>query len=265
MVLGYFGKTPVPPDSKIVGIAAEQLGLEPTKRSPLELDDDNPEKGVEAARRKLKTENLEETDENIFIAATCQEKGLAFLKGEAELGVRKIGAEDTEPIKKAQPVAEEEEKEQTAAEEKKEETAVVEPSPGEESGQYSVTVNGKEYAVALEKDKATVDGKVYQVGIRHMEAAAEKPAAPASSAPETPRASPPATSQGTPVTAQMPGRVTRILFEAGEQVKAGETILLLEAMKMETPISSPLDGVLSELPVGIGDQVATGDVLAIVT
>ena len=67
------------------------------------------------------------------------------------------------------------------------------------------------------------------------------------------------------MTAQMPGRVTRILFEAGEQVKAGETILLLEAMKMETPISSPLDGVLSELPVGIGDQVATGDVLAIVT
>ncbi len=48
MVLGYFGKTPVPPDPEIVELASEQLGLEPTTRPPLELNDDDPNKGIGA-------------------------------------------------------------------------------------------------------------------------------------------------------------------------------------------------------------------------
>ena len=85
MILGYFGKTPAPPDPEVVKIASEQLGLEPTKQPPLERNDADPEKGIEAVKKKLAADNLSETDENIFIVATCKEKGLAFLKGAGEI------------------------------------------------------------------------------------------------------------------------------------------------------------------------------------
>jgi len=89
MVLGYFGKTPVVPDPKVVKLASEQLGLQPTSRSPLEINDKDPKKGIQAARALLATAGVSDTEENIFIAATCLEKGIAFLKGEGKIGVRK--------------------------------------------------------------------------------------------------------------------------------------------------------------------------------
>lgn len=90
MVLGYFGKTPVAPDPEVVKIASEQLKLEPTTKKALELADEDPAKSLESWINRLKEEGIEITEENIFIAAACQEKGIAFLKGEGELNVRKI-------------------------------------------------------------------------------------------------------------------------------------------------------------------------------
>ena len=71
MVLGYFGKTPVPPDPEVVRKASEKMGLEPTTDNPLDLDEANPDKGVAPAKARLEQEGLEVTDENIFIAASC--------------------------------------------------------------------------------------------------------------------------------------------------------------------------------------------------
>jgi pyruvate carboxylase subunit B len=88
MVLGYFGKTPVPPDKEVIEIASEQLGLEPTTQSPRLINDANPKKGVEAAKKVLAENNLLQSDENIFIAATCGDKGISFLKGEGKVTVR---------------------------------------------------------------------------------------------------------------------------------------------------------------------------------
>jgi len=90
MVLGYFGKTPVAPDAEIIKIASEKLGLEPTTEKALDLADADETKSLQYAIDELKKENLEITEENIFIAAACQEKGISFLKGEGELNVRKI-------------------------------------------------------------------------------------------------------------------------------------------------------------------------------
>ncbi|QOY53773.1 biotin attachment protein [Candidatus Sulfurimonas marisnigri] len=90
MVLGYFGKTPVAPDPEIVRIASEKLGLEPTTEKALDLANADETKSLANWINKLKEENLEITEENIFIAAACQEKGIAFLKGEGELNVRKV-------------------------------------------------------------------------------------------------------------------------------------------------------------------------------
>ncbi|MBU1989170.1 biotin attachment protein [bacterium] len=90
MVLGYFGKTPVAPDPEVVRIASEKLGLEPTTEKVLDLTEADETKSLAHWTKKLEEENIEATDENIFIAAACGEKGITFLKGEAEVNVRKI-------------------------------------------------------------------------------------------------------------------------------------------------------------------------------
>ncbi len=89
MVLGYFGKTPVAPDPKIVKIASEQLELEPTTENPLDIADRDEKKSIAYWRGVLEKEGIETSEENIFIAASCQQKGIAFLKGESPLMVRK--------------------------------------------------------------------------------------------------------------------------------------------------------------------------------
>jgi pyruvate carboxylase subunit B len=90
MVLGYFGKTPVAPDPEIVKIASEKLGLEPTTKNALDIADADETKSLQHAIDELKENDIEVTEENIFIAAACQEKGIAFLLGKGELNVRKI-------------------------------------------------------------------------------------------------------------------------------------------------------------------------------
>jgi len=103
MVLGYFGKTPVPPDPEVVKIASEQLNLEPTTETVIDINERDPKKGVAAARKMLQEAGLPESDENIFIAAACEQKGITFLKGEATVGVRKGGAKPAPPAVAAAP------------------------------------------------------------------------------------------------------------------------------------------------------------------
>jgi len=132
MVLGYFGKTPLKPDPEIVRIASNQLGLKHTTESPMDIDDKNPEKGIEAAKKMLIDNGIEINDENIFIAATCKEKGIAFLRGEGRVMVRK--------------------------KEKKQ------PDIG--SNEYTVSINNKKYAVFFEGDNAIVNGKKFKVSVK---------------------------------------------------------------------------------------------------
>ena len=89
MVLGYFGKTPVSPDPEIVALAAEKLKLEPTTENPLDIADRDDKKKISVWKERLEKEGIEASEENIFIAAACDEKGIAFLKGESPLNVRK--------------------------------------------------------------------------------------------------------------------------------------------------------------------------------
>ena len=218
MVLGYFGKTPVPPDPEVVKIASEQLGLEPTDQPPLERNDADPSKGAEAARKKLRAEGIEVTDEHIFIIATCGDKGMDFLKGKGEIGVRKI--------------------------EKQAEASVPVDGPAE----YAISVNGRSVTVAINGNQAVVNGKTYTVELKQ----------------ETSGGIGVAAANATPVRAQMPGKVIRILKSEGDAVAQGEAILVLEAMKMEVQITAIKEGVISEIPVSVGDQVANGQTLALI-
>ena len=89
MVLGYFGRTPVAPDPEIVELASKQLDLEPTNENPLDIADRDETKSIAYWEKVLEEEGLEATEENVFIAAACDQKGIAFLKGESPLMVRK--------------------------------------------------------------------------------------------------------------------------------------------------------------------------------
>ena len=138
MVLGYFGKTPCEPAPEVIKEASEQLGLQPTTETVLDLNDKDPSKGIEAAKKMLADAGLEQTEENIFIAAACKEKGIMFLQGKGTIGVRK-----NEPAKAQE--------------------AAVACSNSEGC---TVTVNGKKYAVKLENGKAVVNGKEYSVDVK---------------------------------------------------------------------------------------------------
>ncbi len=90
MVLGYFGKTPVKPNDEVVELASKQLGLEPTSEHAIDIADKDETKSLAYTENILKEEGIKVNDENLFIVAACKEKGVAFLKGEAKVNVRKI-------------------------------------------------------------------------------------------------------------------------------------------------------------------------------
>ncbi len=92
MVLGYFGRTPVEPDKEIVELASMKLNLEPTTQNPIDIADKDEKKSIAYWQKILQQEGIETTDENIFIAASCDKKGIAFLKGESPMMVRKKGS-----------------------------------------------------------------------------------------------------------------------------------------------------------------------------
>ncbi len=89
MVLGYFGRTPVAPDPEIVKLASEKLKLEPTTATALSHADADEKKSLKHFETILADEGIELNDENLFIAASCGDKGITFLKGEAEVNIRK--------------------------------------------------------------------------------------------------------------------------------------------------------------------------------
>ncbi|WP_145095134.1 biotin/lipoyl-containing protein [Rosistilla carotiformis] len=231
MVLGYFGKTPVPPDAAIVKLAEEQLSLPVTTRPVLELNDADPSKGIAAATAVLQEADLPVTDENIFIASTCKEKGVRFLQGKAELGIRKIDKAAEAATAAAAPAA-------------------TTNGPAE----YNVSVNGNDIFMAFEGNMVTVGGKVYRVAIK-----------PESGGSATTNSAANGSTSSTDITSQMPGSVFKQLVQPGQKVREGESILILEAMKMEMEVASPIDGTVATVNVQVGDQVATGQVLATIT
>ncbi len=101
LVLGYFGRTPVEPDPEVVKLAEEQLKLPRTTESPLVLAERDEKKSIAYWKEQLEKENIELTEENIFIAVSCQTKGIAFLKGEGKVNVRKISEEKKKEEAKA--------------------------------------------------------------------------------------------------------------------------------------------------------------------
>ncbi len=229
MVLGYFGKTPVPPDPELVKLASEQLGLEPTTKSVVELNDANPKLGIKYNTGLLEEAGLPVTDENIFIVAACGEKGLNYLKGERPFGIRYKDA--------AKPAA-----------------AAQASSAPVSSGKTASQIGGKNVTVEPAGSKGSYTAKVgavtYTVSICEGDCAAPAPAAASGNA------------GAIEITSPLPGTITKIVAEPGTAVAADETILVIEAMKMETEIKAEKGGVIKSVAVSKGQVVSAGDLLA---
>lgn len=128
MVLGYFGKTPVEADHEIIKLASEKLGLEPTTENPLDIADRDENKSVAHWTKVLEDEGIETSEENLFIAASCDQKGIAFLKGEGPLMIRKNDENNNN-------------------------------GDVEMAGNYTVVVDGKSYSVQVAEGEGSIEIK----------------------------------------------------------------------------------------------------------
>lgn len=119
--------------------------------------------------------------------------------------------------------------------------------------QYRITVNGKTYDVSVEE----------LGGARAASAPASAPAAApaAAAAPSAAPVAAPVSSGSQLVKSPMPGTITALKASAGQAVKRGDVLLILEAMKMENEIVAPADGTVAAFKVQAGASVNTGDTL----
>ena len=116
---------------------------------------------------------------------------------------------------------------------------------------YTITVNGTAYEVTVEET-----GSV-------SAPAAAPVAAPKAAPAAAPKAAAPAAGAGAvKVTAYVPGKVLKIVASAGQAVKAGDNIIILESMKMEIPVVAPQDGTVASIDTSEGASVENGDTLA---
>lgn len=119
---------------------------------------------------------------------------------------------------------------------------------------YTITVNGNVYDVTVEEK--TGDGGVQKPSIPAAPVMAKAPTAKAE--PSQPKAA----AGGIEVKAGAAGKVFKIEKAAGEQVKKGDAVVIIEAMKMEIPVVAPEDGTVAQIEVTVGDAVEAGAVLA---
>ena len=116
---------------------------------------------------------------------------------------------------------------------------------------YTITVNGNVYDVTVEENGAATPAA----------AAAPRKAAPA---PKAPAAAPKAAGAagGIKVEAGAAGKVFKVEASVGQKVSKGDTVIILEAMKMEIPVVAPEDGTVARIDVAVGDAVEAGAVMA---
>ena len=141
------------------------------------------------------------------------------------------------------------------------------PEARKSSGSYTVTVNGTDYAVSSSNGTFTVNGTAYSVTVKDA-AGSAAPATPAPTAPKAqpaatpkPAAAPAASGSGAKLLAPVTGTLLRYTVAEGTKVSEGQTVIMLESMKMELEINAPAAGTV-HFTAAVGTQVGEGDLLA---
>ena len=126
---------------------------------------------------------------------------------------------------------------------------------------YVVTLNGKNYEVEVNETEAVVTNVSDAV---YAPAPVAAPAPAAAPAPEAAPVAQTVSASGTQIAAPMPGSIVNINVSVGQAVKAGDVLIVLEAMKMENDIAAPCDGVVKQIVTSKGATVNTDDVLLVI-
>ncbi len=239
---GEYGRTPAPIDpdiqKKIVGDAPLVKGRYADSLEP----------GFEAAKKELGA--TAKSDEDVLSYIAFPQVAMAFFKD------REAGFPKKEEAPKAAPAPAAEPKAAPAA-----------PAEGK-TVNYVLTVNGKNYAVTVAAGDAPaaaapVAAPVAAPAPVKAPVAAPAPApAPVEPKAEAPKAAPAAPAAGeTAVNSPMPGNVFKVECQVGQSVKEGDTLVILEAMKMEIEVSAPCAGTVKAIPATVGATVNTDDLL----
>jgi pyruvate carboxylase subunit B len=229
-VLGYFGKTPLPPDQAVIGKASEQLKLAPFDGDPLEAAPKN----IGIAKKALEERKIPETDRNVFLVVASivpgkkmeVNEGIRLLTGKSKIDIPMIkrNGEISSPAQ-TQPTG------QTSSA----------PVAGPITTRCTVDENGR-----LRTFIVTVE-----------------PIGAATSGGQSPSSGTATVEQGTPVFSTFAGtvEVVDILVKVGDAVKKGQVLAAVEAMKAKHDIKSPRDGTVRGVHVKVGDEVDSSNVL----
>ena len=223
-VLGYFGKTPLPPDTEVVKAAADQLELPVFQGDPLEAAPKN----INPAKKALEERNLPVSDKNTFLVMAAMvpgkkmeiNEGIRLLTGKAKIDV---------PLKKKET-----------------------PKP-------AVPTAATPTAVATLTGPVTSKCTIQEGGLtRTFMVTVEPPTAVGSGNPSPVQAAPaPAATGGTPVFSTFAGsvEVVDVMVKIGDTVSEGQTVAAVEAMKARHDIKTPCGGKVSAVHVQIGDEI----------
>ncbi|MDD8050095.1 MAG: biotin attachment protein [Verrucomicrobiota bacterium] len=234
-VLGYFGRTPLPPDAEVVKIAAEQLGMEPFEGDPLEAAPDS----LAQAREALKERKLKLTDENTFLVAAAivpgknmeLNEGIRFLTGNAKIVL---------PFKT---------KEEPKAAEAPTQAAAPAPAlalSGPVTTTCSVTEGGKTRTFKITIEPPAGSGHVATAVSAASAGPAQAAAAPAASSGKV-----------TPVFSPFEGKteLVEINVNVGDMVTEGQVVAAVEAMKAKHDVKAPCSGKVLSVDAKLGSDV----------
>jgi pyruvate carboxylase subunit B len=247
-VLGYFGKTPLSPDPKVVERAAKQLDLEPFDGDPLDAAPNN----IPAARQALEERNIEVTDENTFLVLASMvpgknmdlNEGIRLLTGRAKIDI---------PLKKKAP---EKEAAPTPAQ-----TAPSAPAAATAASAPAIT------GPVMTRCQVQEGGRTRTFTITLEPIGNGQPAAVASSATASPAAAaslasgpaaaPAPAAGGTDVFSTFAGsvEVADVRVKVGDRVEEGGVVAIVEAMKATHDIRSPVAGTVTAVHVRAGDEI----------
>jgi oxaloacetate decarboxylase alpha subunit/pyruvate carboxylase subunit B len=259
---GLYGKTAVPinPEVQKKALKGYPRGEEPITCRPAEVLE--PE--LEKARNEVK--DMAKDMDDILIYALYPVTGKRFLKW--KYGLEPVPAE-VKPRTMEEVKAEQELIAKAKAGklvEKKEKTV---PALGENLRKFNVLVDGEYFEVEVEDTGGAPSISYVRQAVPPPRPAPVSPASQTQAKPSTPPAREPAPtvvddSGGTPLIAPMPGMIVGLDKKEGDKVNEGETILILEAMKMENALPAPISGTITKVNLGVGDHVAKNDILCVI-
>ena len=264
-VYGLYGKPPAPIDPKLVAQILKDYpdGQTPVTRRPA----DGMKGEMEEARRGVG--RLAKSEEDILTYALFPSTGMQFLKW-------KYGEEEAPDSVRPRTLEEVEEEDRLIKDAKEGKLTSQDSDAGPRGRRsYTVWVDEEQFSVVIEPSSggASIASAMPSAPNRlrpqappppPMPARAASPSRPPVAAAPPPRPTPAATAVvggGGTIVSPMPGTVIRYLVEEGQEVKAGEAVVLIETMKMENSLPSPVDGKVVSLPCQPGQAVGKGEVL----